>query len=185
MDLRQSANFGVCNPKAYLPTAGDRWYAAQTLALREQIAVGHLGAQGFRVFLPQQMRTVKHARKLLKVRRAVFPGYVFVTFNPERDRWRSINGTVGVSRLVMAGDRPLPVPRGVVEKLIDCVDENGLCHLDAGLVPGQPVRVISGPLAELIGKLASLDDKGRVRVLLEIMGGEVVTTLDRSALEAV
>ncbi len=162
---------------------GERWYAVQTLASREAGARLHLDAQGFQTFLPMSLRTISHARKLKVVRRAVFPGYLFLVLNLRRDRWRSVNGTRGVARLVMGREWPLPVPEGVVETLIDCEDENGLCRLDRDLKEGETVRVVAGPLAQTIGQLVNLDDKGRVRVLLQIMGGEVLTTMERSALE--
>jgi transcription antitermination factor NusG len=162
---------------------GERWYAVQTLANREANARLHLTAQGFLTFLPQLLKTVNHARKLRTVRRAVFPGYLFAILDLKRDRWRSVNGAHGVSWLVMGRDMPLPVPQGVVEKLIDYMDESGLCRLDRDLKADDKVRVIAGPFAHLMGQLVSLDDKGRVRVLLEIMGGEVITTMERATLE--
>jgi transcriptional antiterminator RfaH len=163
---------------------GQRWYVAQTLAKREIGALGQLRAQGFHVFLPQLYKTVRHARKMRTVKAAVFPGYLFVALDLQRDRWRSVNGTIGVSRLVMGRDLPAPVPHGVVETFLDHLDENGLCRLDRDLQRGQAVRVIAGPLADAIGRLIDLDGNGRVRVLLEIMGGQVVTNLARSTLEA-
>jgi transcription antitermination factor NusG len=161
-----------------------RWYAVQTLACREAGAAIQLGGQGFRVFLPQFLKTVRHARKLRTVRASLFPGYLFIELDLDRDRWRSVNGTFNVSRLVMAGDRPLAVPAGVVERLMACVDGAGVCRLDSDLREGQLVRVTRGPFSELMGRIASLDDRGRARVLLEIMGGAVVTHVARSALEA-
>jgi transcriptional antiterminator RfaH len=163
---------------------GQRWYVAQTLARREAGAMGQLRAQGFHVFLPQLYKTVRHARKLRTVKAPVFPGYLFVALDLQRDRWRSINGTIGVSRLVMGRDFPAPVPAGVVETFLDHLDDAGMCRMDGDLQRGQAVRVISGPLADAIGRLVDLDGNGRVRVLLEIMGGQVVTNLARSALEA-
>lgn len=182
--MRQNAAL-VSEQNHYHLNTGERWYVAQTLATRESHAENQLRRQGFQTFLPQQLKNVKHARKLMQVRRAVFPGYVFVAVDVQRHRWRSINGTFGVSCLIMAGERPLPVPQGIVERLVDYLDERGLCRLDRDLVEGQSVRVTSGPFSDFIGRLASLDDKGRVRVLLEMLGGEVMTTLDRASLEAV
>ena len=54
-------------------------------------------------------------RSLREVIAPVFPGYIFVVLNPERDRWRSINGSFGVARLISAHHRAMPVPTGVVE----------------------------------------------------------------------
>jgi transcriptional antiterminator RfaH len=50
------------------------------------------------------------------------------------------------------------------------------------LVQGETVRIVSGAFADFIGVLDRLDDAGRVRVLLEILGTSVPVTLDRSAL---
>jgi transcription antitermination factor NusG len=114
----------------------------------------------------------------------VFPGYIFVVINPERDRWRSINGTFGVAGLVSAHQRPTPVPTGVVEAFLASVDELGLLRFDDGLQPGQPVRVVAGPFAQVLGVLQRLDAKGRVRVLLNIMGGQAPVMMDRANLTA-
>ena len=107
------------------------------LARREIGAARQLERQGFRTFLPQMLKTVRHARQLRTVRAAVFPGYVFVALDLARDRWRSVNGTINVSRLIMGEDMPLPVPTGIVEALMAYRDASGLCRLDRDLQPGR------------------------------------------------
>jgi transcription antitermination factor NusG len=96
-----------------------------------------------------------------------------------RDRWRSINGTFGVDRLLVYGGEPQPVPEGVAENLIQATDEDGNVRFDFHLREGQTVKVTAGPFAELVGQLERLDENGRVRVLLEIMGGKVRVALPR------
>jgi transcription antitermination factor NusG len=160
---------------------GERWYVVQSLAKREAGAAAQLNAQGFSIFLPQGMRTIRHARKLRTERVPIFPGYLFVVLDLDRDLWRSVNGTFGVSRLIMARDAPCPVPQGVVEALYCYLDEDGVCRFDRDLDVGQAIRVVTGPFAQAIGRLDRLDANGRVRVLLEILGGKVHTLLDRSA----
>jgi transcriptional antiterminator RfaH len=163
-------------------SAGERWYVARTLPNREAGAASQLEAQGFRVFLPRVARTVRHARKMRNVRGPAFPSYLFVALDLSRDRWRSVNGTYGVAKLVGADESPMPVPRGVVEAILDTVDETGVCRFDRGLAVGQRVRVIHGPFAEQLGDLVRLDGAGRVRVLLEIMGGRIPAIVPSSAL---
>jgi transcriptional antiterminator RfaH len=107
---------------------------------------------------------------------------MFVVLDLGRDRWRTVNGTFGVASLIMAGDTPEPAPFGVVEQLLGYVDDNGIVRFDSDLREGQMVRVTSGPFASAIGCLERLDANGRVRVLLDIMGGKVPALLDRSAL---
>lgn len=162
----------------------ERWYVVQTLLHREAVAEYHIRAQGFRSFLPRFRKTIRHARKLRHVMAPVFPGYMFVILDVRRDRWRSINGTFGVARLITAVDRPMAVPAGIVEALQSSLDMSGSVQFDCGLVTGQKVRVLTGPFAQAIGALERLDDNGRVRVLLDMMGGKVPALIDRSALTA-
>jgi transcriptional antiterminator RfaH len=161
-----------------------RWYVAQTLARAESRADMQLRAQHFETFLPRVSRTTRHARKLRTTLVPAFPGYVFVRLDLARDRWRSVNGTIGVAKLIMAQERPAPVPYGVVETLINYADSAGVAHFERDLAVGQLVRIKDGPLAEVVGKLLRLDANDRVRVLLDIMGGRIETRLDRSSLEA-
>ena len=128
--------------------------------------------------MPFHVATRRHARKFRTVRAPVFPRYIFVALDLDRDRWRSVNGTFGVQRLVMAADRPVPVPSGVVETLMQSVDEGGNLTFASALEPGSRVRLASGPFADSLGILNSLDASGRVEVLLELLGGAVRVRTD-------
>jgi transcription elongation factor/antiterminator RfaH len=160
----------------------ERWFLAHTLPKSEWKAELHLGAQGFRTFQPQIRKTIRHARQLKTVRAPLFPRYLFVILDLERDRWLSVRSSVGVSSLFSSRDgRPVPVPVGIVESLLErCVDT--VARLDSNLVQGQQVRILTGPFADFVGMLERLNQTGRVRVLLEMMGTAVPVTLHRSAL---
>ena len=155
----------------------ERWYVARTLPQRELRAAQQLANQGFRSFVPRYWKNRRHARKVETVSVPLFPRYIFTILDPDRDRWRSINGTFGVDRLITYGAEPQPVPRGVVESLIEAVDTEGNIQFDFHLKEGQLVRVTAGPFADFVGELEQLDDNGRVRVLLEIMGGKMRVAL--------
>lgn len=156
-----------------------RWYAVHCQPHRENAAVVHLKNQDFRIFLPRRELTRRHARKIEKVRKAFFPGYLFIHLDLTRDRWRCVNSTFGVIRIVMQNDRPAPAPLGVVEALIAASDSEGILRRRTELALGQKVRVINGPLTELVGELEQLTDTDRVRVLLDIMGGRTRVVLPR------
>jgi transcription elongation factor/antiterminator RfaH len=162
--------------------ANERWFLVHTQPKSERKAELHLGAQGFRTYLPQIDKTVRHARKLNTVRAPLFPGYLFIILDLGRDRWLSVRSTIGVSRLFTTQDgRPVPVPVGIVESLIER-SEGSVTRLDIDLAKGQKVRILTGPFAELVGTLERLDGRGRVQVLLELMGTAVPVTLHRMAL---
>jgi transcription antitermination factor NusG len=164
-------------PSRLTLTQNERWYVARTLPQRELHAAKQLANQGFRSFVPRYWKNRKHARKVDTVSAPLFPRYIFVVVDPMRDRWRSINGTLGVDRLLMYGGEPQPVPHGVVENLIAAADLEGNIRFNFALNEGQMVKVTAGPFAELVGQLERLDDNGRVRVLLEILGGKVRVAL--------
>ena len=151
----------------------ERWYAVHTLPFAEARAEGQLYRQGFQTFQPKRLKTVRHARRLNTVEAPFFPRYLFIVLNLARHQWRSVNGTFGVSRLVMGGDQPHPVPHGVVEALIAAADGRGILELGRKLQVGGPVRLMAGPFADQLAILEDLDDSGRVRVLLDILGRQV------------
>ncbi|MBU3890378.1 hypothetical protein FM996_19805 [Methylosinus sporium] len=182
--MTSDAGYPAIGQACDLTLQGDeRWYVAHTLPRREISAQLHLGAQGFRHFLPTRLTTVRHARKLRAVYAPLFPRYLFIILDLGRDRWRSINGTSGVAGLVMAQDRPLAAPCGLVEALTSFSDAASASSSLEDLRPGQKVRLIAGPFADALGVLDRLDDAGRVGVLLDIMGGGIRVKLARTWIE--
>jgi transcriptional antiterminator RfaH len=160
----------------------ERWYLVHTLPHGERRAQLHLGAQGFRTHFPTIQKTIRHARQLRTVRAPLFPRYIFLILDLGRDRWLSVWSTIGVSSLYSCEDRPVPVPEGIVEALVENSDEANLALFASGLTTGQSVRILSGPFANFVGKLERLDAAGRIRVLLDMMGTEVPVALRRSAI---
>ena len=160
---------------------GARWYLVHTRPNSERKAEINLKAQGLKTFLPQFEKTIRHARRLTTVRRPLFARYLFVSLDIARDRWLSINSTIGVSRLVAQEGRPTAVPLGIVETLLAHSDA-GITRLDHALAQGQRVRILSGPLADFTATIMRLDARRRVDVLLEVMGSAVSVSVDRCTL---
>ena len=159
-----------------------RWYAVYCQPHREAAAAAHLRNQGIAVFLPQREKTRRHARKIEKIRRPFFTGYVFIALDVEHERWRCVNSTYGVIRIVMQNDRPAPAPVGVVEALLAACNSEHILRLGPDLIIGQKIRVVDGPFADLVGELDELTGPERVRVLLEILGGRTPVVLPRDHL---
>jgi len=157
---------------------GARWYAVHTHPHSEQLAARHLKLQRFKTFVPMRLRTIKHARRFIMTKSAYFSRYLFVSFDVERDQWRSVNGTVGVVSVVMGGMNPLPVPHGVVERLISATDRSGVLQ-SSTVVPGQKVRVMAGVFMDQLGILDRVDGADAVRILLEIMSRQVPVRIGR------
>ncbi len=162
--------------------ASTRWYVAHTQSSAEDRAIVRLKTQGYHVFCPRLRKVVRHARKSTGKLVPLFPGYLFLRLDIARDRWRSVNGTRGVVRLLTLGDIPQAVPRGVVEDLQSHTDVHGILDRAPSLNTGQSVRIMEGPFADFIGTLQRLDGTERVQVLINLLGRSVSTTLRCEAL---
>lgn len=166
----------------FLPLGvGECWYVVHTLPFCETRAQTQIENQGFRTFLPKRLKTVRHARKLSTVTAAFFPRYLFVVLDLTRDQWRSVNGTFGVASMVMQGDQPHPVPRGVVEMLIAATDSHGNLQIGKHLKIGGSIRVAVGPFADQLAVLDHIDGSGRIRVLLGMLGRKVTVLMHRNS----
>jgi transcriptional antiterminator RfaH len=162
------------------------WYVVYTHTHAEATAREHLSRQGYESYLPCYRKRRCHARRVEQVSRPLFPRYLFVTFDLGEDRWRPILSTVGVCGLVRHGEVPTRVPEGVVEEIQRHEAEGTFDDLASAkrMRVGDPVRVIDGPFADLIGNFCALAETERVIVLLDFLGRQVRATLPRDAVVA-
>ena len=147
------------------------WYAAQVRPNCLHMAVRGLTRQGFEFFLPKIVSDKKTTGGVAVPWAPLFPGYIFVRFDPARPAWRAINGTRGVTKLVSFGNGgPRPVPNGFIDELQAHCNENGLLLAPDDLAPGDRVRVLRGPFADLVTEIARIEPDRRIWILIEIMG---------------
>lgn len=148
------------------------WFAVQTQPHAEQRAAMHLGRQGYGVFFPRYKKERRHARRKDVIEAPLFPGYIFVALDLAASRWRSVLSTFGVSRLVTAGNHPVPVPPQVMDNLQSRADANGLFSLSDEPVyhPGEALAITEGPFKDCVGLFAERDDQRRVILLLNLLG---------------
>jgi transcriptional antiterminator RfaH len=147
------------------------WYVAQLKAGGARIAEANLQRQGFEVFSPKIVRTEHRKGRLRDELRLLFPGYLFVRSAARSDSWRAIGGTLGIQRLVTFGQsRPSPLPAAVVAWLKEHC--GNWSNRQSMFRKGDIVRVVSGPLSDLIARVDKVPSCDRIYVLLEFMGRE-------------
>jgi transcriptional antiterminator RfaH len=162
------------------------WFVAHTHPLKEIIAQQHLLEQGFEVYLPRFKKIRKHARKVEEVLAPLFPRYIFIGMDIEVARWRSVNGTRGISYLLTNDDHPAVVPSYVIENLKAHEIAYGIVPVNSlmAFTKGDKVRVLDGAFQDQVATFQMLDDKKRVQLLLSFMGREMEISLPIFALEA-
>ena len=127
------------------------WFLLQYKPNSYRLALRNLHRQGFETFLPMQDVTQRHSTKFVQQRRPLFPGYMFVSFALDTAPWHKINSTVGVARLVSFDGQPKALPP----------DQ---------FAPGDELQVMSGPFAEYVATIETIDAEQRIWLLMEFMG---------------
>jgi transcriptional antiterminator RfaH len=163
-----------------------RWYVVQSQPNAELKAAAHLNRQGFATYLPRYLKRRRHARRVEIVTAPLFPRYFFVEIDMAMQRWRSIYSTIGVARLVCAGETPVPVVDEVVNALKTREDESGLVRLQLrpNFRAGDAVRVLDGVFADCLGLYDGMRDSDRVAILLDLLGRKVRVMVDVEAVAA-
>ena len=165
---------------------GPRWYVVQTQVNCEAKAAENLRRQGYEAYLPRYMKRRRHARKVDFTAKPLFPRYMFVAIDLATQRWRSIQSTFGVSRVVTHGDEPAALPEDVVRALKAREDGSGFVKLDArpAFAPGDKVRVLAGAFMDNAGLFNGMADHDRVSILLDMLGRQVRVVLDADLVAA-
>jgi transcriptional antiterminator RfaH len=168
--------------------ARPNWYVAQTHPNSEGKAAIQLERQGFETYLPRYIKTARHARRTRLLQAPLFPRYIFVRLDPQTQRWRAVNSTTGITRLVGHGDWPSPVVAGIIEGLKQREGANGFFDLKAPALSfkaGDAVRVVRGVFEACQGFFEARTDQDRVAILLDLLGRKARVVLDARAVEAV
>jgi transcriptional antiterminator RfaH len=162
------------------------WHVVQTHVHAEAKAQLHLGRQGFETYLPRYLKRRRHARRTETVAAPLYPSYLFVTFNPAIHRWRSIQSTIGVARLVCNGDMPATMDDAIVNGLKGRENAQGFIELARRpqFAAGDQVRVREGVFSDCLGLFESMGDRERVAILLDLLGRKVRVLLDEELVVA-
>jgi transcriptional antiterminator RfaH len=158
------------------------WFAAQLKPQGAGLALDHLARQGFDAFLPRRSIDRRAGNRFRPALEPLFPGYVFVSFDPDDPAARSIRSTRGITRLVGNARGPSALPAGFVAALRARCDAQGLILPEPVLAPGAEVRILSGPFAGLLGRVLTAGPTERVQVLLTLLAAERAVAFDRARL---
>lgn len=159
-----------------------KWFLLQFKPKSHRLAERNLNRQGFESFLPLHEVTKYKYNRYVGDLRPLFPGYMFVAFDPETGPWRQINSTIGVSKLVSFGDQPSPIPLDLISGLMARCSSDGKLLPPNQLNKGDPVQLLTGPFANYIAKIETIDADQRVWVLMELMGRVTRISVDSNQL---
>lgn len=149
-----------------------RWYLVRTKIRAEGIALEHLERQGYRVYHPRLLRSKRVRGRWVDRVEPLFPRYLFLRLDTERQSLAPVRSTVGVTNIVRFGVDYAIVPDEVINELMHREDAGtGLHRLKEPLFErGTVVRVSEGPFDRLEGVFECFESEERVVILLEVLG---------------
>ena len=147
-----------------------RWCIAQIKPNSYNSAIQNLERQGFETFLPKMEITQRQENKFFVKNVYVFPGYMFVCFDPQIINWPKINSTYGVSKVLASNKKPSEISSDLILELKNRYEINSNPMQKEKLHKGDSIKFYAGPFTDLIGKIESVDENNRIWVLLEAMG---------------
>jgi len=172
-----------------------RWYVVNTYSGHENkvksnlehraMTLGHRAALRQIVVPTETVNELKDGEKK-SVEKRTMPGYVLVQMNLNEDTWGLVRGTPGVTGFVGAGDEPIPLTQGEIDRLLKrgaptggaSAQQTGTAGATARprvsqFTIGESVKVISGPLSDFSGEIAEInEDAAKLKVLVSIFGRE-------------
>lgn len=177
---------------------GTRWYALQTYSghenkvkkLIEQNVMGGGSDDGppiREVVIPtHEVVEIKGGKKVQKEKR-LYPGYVLVRMQFNRETRHTLNNVQGVIRFVGGGEsEPQPLSREEINKILgvsEDLEEEGP-EEEVPFHTGQAVEIKEGPFSDFSGTVQEVfPDKGKVRVEVSLFGRPTSVELDFTQLE--
>jgi transcriptional antiterminator RfaH len=152
-----------------------RWYLVHTKPACEAVAEANLKRQGYEVYCPRLLRSVRVRGRWLDRIISLFPRYLFLHFAAGAQQLSPVRSTVGVSGVVRFGGEYTVVRDGVIRALRERADpQTGLHRLceKSTLKPGAGVHIVGGAFDGLDGVFQRDSGEERVVVLLQILGQE-------------
>ena len=168
--------------------AGERgWYVIHTYTgfedqvaetLKQRIESLGLSDKVFTVIVPTEKQIeIKNGRRRT-VERKIFPGYVLVEMIVTDDSWYVVRNTPNVTGFIGLGVRPTPIPQDEVERIKKRMGmDEPRYHIDFSV--NDLVAISDGPLKGFQATVSELDEeRGKVKVLVNMFGRETPATLD-------
>lgn len=170
------------------------WYVVHTYSgyenkvkanLEQKVQSMGLENEIFEVIIPMKDEIEKKDGTEKVTQRKIFPGYVLVNMIVNEKTWYDVRNTDGVTGFVGSGTKPIPLTEEEVENILSEMGrEKAKPKIDLDVQVGETVRIRSGSFENFAAKVTAVDEeKGKLKVLLEVFGRETNVELDFSQVE--
>ncbi|WEV60797.1 transcription termination/antitermination protein NusG [Streptococcaceae bacterium ESL0729] len=133
-----------------------------------------------RIEIPTETVTRDVNGKIKETEENMFPGYVLVEMNMTDEAWFVVRNTPNVTGFVGShGNRSKPTPL-FEEEIRHILNGMGktLRNHEIDLKVGDPVKIIDGAFADMVGNVTEIVDSRKLKVSIEMFGRETVVDLE-------
>ena len=159
-----------------------KWYVVHTYSgyenkvkanLEKSVEVNGLQDMIHEVTIPvEEVAEIRNGKRRV-VQRKIFPGYVMVKMIMTDEAWYIVRNTRGVTGFVGPGSRPIPLDNAEIEATLN------RAAVSIDIAVGEDVRVLSGPLADHVGKVEDIDTiRQKISVVVSMFGRDVPVEVD-------
>ncbi len=167
-----------------------KWYVVHTYSGYENKVASNLEKtienRGLRdmiqeVRVPTEIVTEIKDNKEREIEKKIFPGYVLVKMILNDESWYIVRNIRGCTGFVGPSTKPIPLTTEEVKRLGVEVKSIKLSYS-----VGESVRIIEGPLANMVGTVTNIDTKKKlVKVMVSMFGRETPAELELGQIEPI
>jgi len=150
------------------------WYLIKTKSRQENVAIKNLENQKYSTYCPTVTIKNKHI--------VLFPGYLFIHLDKERESWSPIRSTKGVVNFVRFGLNFAQVPDSVIKflKANELINKEKFNNFNR-LMLGDKIQITDGVFKNCVAIFKSSKPQDRVLLLMNILGQQQSITINQES----
>ena len=150
------------------------WYLIKTKSRQEHVAIENLENQKYSTYCPTITIKNKHI--------VLFPGYLFIYLDKEKENWSPIRSTKGVVNFVRFGLNFAQVPDTVIKflKANELINKEKFNNLNR-LKSGDKIQITDGVFKNCVAIFKSSKPQERVVLLMNILGQQQSITIKQES----
>ncbi|MDR1567592.1 MAG: transcription termination/antitermination protein NusG [Streptococcaceae bacterium] len=140
-----------------------------------------------RIEIPTETTVIEKNGTKKEIEENIFPGYVLVEMVMTDDAWYIVRNTQNVTGFVGShGNRSKPSP--LLEEEIRAILKGmgkSIRATELNVKVGDSVQIVDGPFKDMLGQVAEIEDKDKIKVTIEMFGRQTVAEVGTEQIEEI
>ncbi len=121
------------------------------------------------IFYHEEKRKVRGTWKTLT--KPLFPGYLFLSTEHPLEVFAELRHVVGLTNLLRSDEQILPLTQKEIDFLMRFAGDDRVVEMSEGIIEGEHIRVLSGPLVGWEGIIRKVDrHRRKAKIEVEMFG---------------